>query len=498
MKRIVLLLVVFVMMVGMTSAWAQEEAKCLVRLSGLESKEMKNFLGNSYDIAARGTDWLEMVVSASEADSMKKAGRHVDALIGNLDEYVKQRLASQTPTAKYHSFEETASTLKSWAAAYPTIVRLESIGKSCEGRDIWAIKLSHDPASDTKKAAVLIMGLTHAREWTTSEVTMAIIETLLRNYGKDARLTRLVDERELWFVPIVNPDGLSYSQTSSKFWRKNRRPISGDTFGVDLNRNYGYHWGESGVSQDPTDDTYPGTAGFTEPETLAIKALSEREKFQASLSFHSYSELVLYPFGYAAGAPNPDAAVFKNVGKQMAAFNKYTVENCTDLYPAAGISDDWLYGTLKTIAFTIEMGKQFIPPATEIASQCAINVPAALTLIEQAPAVAVNSPSGNPAIIETLDFADGISALELGQSMMPDQSGEVREQSASRMQAVARHTAQSAAERILAGDKSVVTRLMSSPASSELIPLVRICLRFESCHGHAVPAEVFDSLSVTH
>ncbi|MFZ2960044.1 MAG: M14 family metallopeptidase [Candidatus Ozemobacteraceae bacterium] len=497
MKRIFVFVVVFLLGFGFSSTWAQDGAKCLVRVSGLESKEIKAFMDGGSDIAARGNDWLEMVVSQDELAMMKKAGRRVRAMIPDLDAYVKQRLDMQTVEAKYRTCEEVASTLQNWAASWPSILRIESIGKSHEGRDIWAVKLSQSPSVDTKKTAVLLMGAHHAREWTSFEVPMSILETLLRSYGKNERLTRLVNERELWFVPVVNPDGVTYSQKGAKFWRKNRRPMANNAFGVDLNRNYDYHWAESGVSSSPSGETYPGPKGFSEPEIFAIKVLAEREQFQASLSFHSYSQLVLYPFAYAYNVPNPEEAVYKDLGKQMAVFNKYKVQNCTELYPAAGISDDWLYGVLKTLAFTFEMGREFIPAPAEIASQCALNVPAALVLIEQAAAAAVNVPSGDPALVGNLDFADGMAALNLGQRLMPNYSGDSREWSASRLMGVARRTASLATERILDGDEMVLRTIKNSSAASTLVPLVRSCLRFESCHGRTIPASVFEQLPLS-
>lgn len=468
-------------------ATAASEAPSLIRVSGLESKEIKAYVEGGYDIARRGPDFLEMVVTPDELGAIKKAGRKVRALVPDLDAYVKARLDSQTAEAKYLDFTTMTNQLQEWAKQYPQITRLESIGTSWEGREIWALKISDKPELDEAEPSVLLAGVHHAREWTTVEVPMTTARQLLEGYGKDERLTRLVDEREIWVVPMTNPDGHTWSQKSAKYWRKNRRPPASGSgaFGVDLNRNYGYHWAESGISMSPTSDTYPGPNGFSEPETQAIKALAEREKFQCSIAYHSYSELVLYPFAYAYNVPNPALAAYKELGAKMAAFNHYTVQNCTELYPAAGISDDWLYGEMKTLAFTFEMGEQFIPPVSEIAAQCAINVPATLVLVEEGPQYAVTVPSTTdaPSVVRNLDLTDGLAALAIAQRQLSTATGDVREELASRLQSINRRVAALVVERLAAGDPKPLELIRATPAARSALPVIRSMARFEACHG---------------
>lgn len=484
-----------------TVLMAGSEAPSLIRVSGLETKEIKAYAEGGFDIAARGTDFLEMVVTPEELGAIKKAGRKVRALIPDLDAYVKARLDSQTAEAKYLDYDSMTTQLQEWAKQYPQITRLSSIGKSWEGREIWALKISDNPELDEAEPAVLFAGAHHAREWTTVEVPMAMTRQLLEGFGKDARLTRLVNEREIWVVPLSNPDGYTWSQKSAKYWRKNRRPPTGSNgaFGVDLNRNYGYHWGESGVSNSPSGDTYPGPKGFSEPETQAIKALAEREKFQCSLNYHSYSELVLFPFAYAYNVPNPALATYKELGAKMATFNHYTVQNCTELYPAAGISDDWLYGEMKTIAFTFEMGTQFIPPVSEIAAQCAINVPASLLMLEEGPQYAVTTPSssGTPALVQNLDLTDSLAALSIGQRMLGITSGNDREEVASRLQTINRRIAALVVDRLTAGDTKAWEQVRSAPAARTAFPVIRSMARFESVHGARIDPQILSELDST-
>ncbi|HNV70576.1 MAG TPA: M14 family metallopeptidase, partial [Candidatus Ozemobacteraceae bacterium] len=394
-------------------------------------------------------------------------------------------------TASYYTYDTMLAQLQEWAAAYPQVTQVTSIGKSIEGREIWALKVSDNPAVDELEPACLLVGGTHAREWIGVEVAMAALQAYLEGYSTDEKLTRLVNEREVWFVPMLNPDGILFSQNSQRYWRKNRRP-AGSSFGVDLNRNFGYKWGLTGASDKPYSDTYHGAEPFSEPETRAVKELAERERFQTSLAFHSYSELILYPFAYGYNAPNPDEAVYKDIGGQMAKFNKYKVQNCTELYPAMGISDDWLYGDQKTIALTFELAQEFIPPPQKIAAITAATVPAVLLMIEKTAAIAVNNPSGETAPTFSLDTTDGLEALAMGQRLMTQVSGFAREMLAARLQSTVRQVATVATDNALSGNSTSLTQVRQSPAAPLVMPQIRSRLRFEACHGRSIPSAIME------
>lgn len=493
MKRVALAVcLVFLFSLAASLAWASS-TKMLVRLYNLSDKEMKLFLGSEFDLVRTGRDFVELVMSREEIAVMKKSGKKIREIISDLDRYVARRLAEQTPQASYLTYDTMTARLRELVAAHPDIAVLTSIGKSIEGRDLWAVKVSDHPGLDEKEPACLLAGAHHAREWTSFEVPMAVLQALLDGYGTDPRLTRLVDERETWIIPMVNPDGVTWSQTKAKYWRKNRRPV-GSSFGIDLNRNYGYHWGPTGSSDQPYSDTYHGTGPFSEPETTAIKELAERERFQTSIHFHSYSELILFPFAYAYNVPNPDEPLYRSVGAEMAAFNSYTVQNCTELYPAAGISDDWLYGEGKTIAFTFEMGREFIPPPTEIAKQCALNVPAVLHLLDRTGAIAVNTPTGSAEIIEGLDLPDALAALTMGQSLLPRHAGDTRETVAGRLQAAARRAADLVAARLAEGDLDPWHQIQKNSACRPVLSLARTRALFEHCHGRPLPEAVLGEI----
>ncbi|HNV70637.1 MAG TPA: M14 family metallopeptidase [Candidatus Ozemobacteraceae bacterium] len=409
MKRIFLCMLA--LLAFATGAWAVES---LVQIKGLSHDQIVDMANAGYDIPAHGPDFIEVVVDTQQLKTLKQEGVEHKVVVSDLGAMVRRRLSAQKEAAQpYYTYATMVETMKKWVAAYPTICRMESIGKSYENRDIWALKISDNPEKNEKEPAALIMGAHHSREWISVEVPMATAKAMLEGFGTDERLTRLVNERETWFVPMVNPDGVTFSQTSQQFWRKNRRKNANGTYGVDPNRNYGYKWGAVGSSNSPSADTYHGTGPFSEPETCAIRDFATREQFSADISFHSYSELILYPFswGYPDEAPNPHQELFATFAQEMAAFNRYRPQVSSDLYPSMGDTDDFMYGELKSLSFTFELARQFIPPQAEIPKINAVNVPAVLHLIEKAGTYGLVSPTGEEQITE-LSATDLIAAIK--------------------------------------------------------------------------------------
>jgi len=220
---------------------------------------------------------------------------------------------------------------------------------------------------------VLYMGLHHAREIITPEIILHWMNFLLRNYGKSNLVTYLVDNRQIWLVPIVNPDGHNYVFTVDSYWRKNRRDNGDGSFGVDLNRNYSYMWGYDniGSSPIPRSDTYRGTGPFSEPEAQAIRDFVEGHHFTLALSYHSYGNLFLYPWGYIR-ENTPDHSTFVSISEVAVSRNGYEHGNPASgaIYITNGDTDDWLYGEQtsknKVFGFTPEVGEEFHPPESKI------------------------------------------------------------------------------------------------------------------------------------
>jgi carboxypeptidase T len=265
--------------------------------------------------------------------------------------------------ARFRNNTEMLAFLKNLNMKHADITRIVSIGKSFGGKDIWALQINSTPEALmdglSQKPGIVYMGSHHAREHVSSELPAHFAEYLLKN-RQDPKIANLIDTRDIWIIPTVNPDGKEYDIENGnyRFWRKNRRDNKDGTFGVDLNRNYGYQWGTGGSSKNPNDDTYMGLSPFSEPETIAIKDFVEaRSNLKVLLSFHTFSELILYPWGHTDNPiANPrDRQVFETMAKTMSKWNGYKPEQSSDLYIASGDTTDWAYGTKGIFAFTFEL-----------------------------------------------------------------------------------------------------------------------------------------------
>lgn len=289
-------------------------------------------------------------------------------------------------------------------AAYPSIMSKRVIGKTYQGRDIVAIKISDNVATDENEPEVLFTHHQHAREHLTVEMALYLLRELGAGYGTDTRITNAVNGREIWIVPDLNPDGGEYDIASGSYrsWRKNRQPNSGSSYiGTDLNRNWDYKWGCCGGSSgSKSSETYRGTAPESAPEVKVVadfvrsRVVGGKQQITAAIDFHTYSELVLWPFGWttantAPGMTLDDRNAFAAVGGKMAASNGYTPEQSSDLYITDGSIDDYLWGSQRIFAYTFEMypssgGGGFYPPDEVIERETSRNRDAVLQLLENA------------------------------------------------------------------------------------------------------------------
>ncbi|MDD2716083.1 MAG: M14 family metallopeptidase [Candidatus Wallbacteria bacterium] len=358
---------------------------------------------DEFDVAGANSEGLTAIVTENGIRQLKRNGIYFNTLKQDIEEiYTPLRNRVNRGTSSYHKYDALVAELKSIAAQHSEIASLESIGKSCQNRDIYAIKITGSSTA-ASKPAMLVCGLTHAREWISMEVPLALINKLVNSYGSDQELTKLVNERTVWVVPVINPDGLVYTQTTGD-WRKNRRDNKDGTFGVDLNRNADAKWGTAGDSGSTYSDTYRGKSAFSEPELTALRDLARREKMQSMISFHSYGELVLYPWGYTSSIHTADDAKLSKISKDMAKENSYTPEQSADLYPASGDFCDWAYMENKCFAYTIELGQDFVPTDSEVPSICDQNVKTSLVLLKATGQTSLNtesSISGNDCGYET-------------------------------------------------------------------------------------------------
>ena len=266
----------------------------------------------------------------------------------------------------FFTLNEIYARLDSMSVLYPNIITPKfQIGTSIENRPIYAVKISDNPNINEAEPQVLIDALIHAREPAGMMAVMYYMYYLLENYGTDPEVTYLVNNREIYFIPCMNPDGYEYNRTTNPNgggqWRKNRRN-NGGSFGVDLNRNWGYMWGynNTGSSGTPSSETYRGTAPFSEPENQAVRDFCLQKNFKTALNYHTYSNLLLYPWGYI-NQPSPDNALFVEYSTDMVAFNGYqNGQPPVILYDVNGATDDWMYGEQdakpKIISMTPEVG----------------------------------------------------------------------------------------------------------------------------------------------
>ncbi|GAB2818998.1 M14 family metallopeptidase [Streptomyces chlorus] len=307
--------------------------------------------------------------------------------------------------SRYHNYAEMNAEIDQRLAAYPNIMSKRVIGRSYQGRDIVAIKISDNVTADENEPEVLFTHHQHAREHMTVEMALYLLRELGAGYGSDSRITNMVNGREIWIVPDLNPDGGEYDIATGSYrsWRKNRQPNSGSSnVGTDLNRNWDYRWGCCGGSSGSTSsETYRGSAPESAPEVKVVadfvrsRVVGGVQQIKAGVDFHTYSELVLWPFGYTysdttTGMTADDQAAFRTVGQKMAASNGYTAQQSSDLYITDGSIDDYLWGTHKIFGYTYEMYPRssssggFYPPDEVIERETSRNRDAVLQLLENA------------------------------------------------------------------------------------------------------------------
>lgn len=297
---------------------------------------------------------------------------------------------------EFHSYAELERDLLDLENTYPDLGKVYDIGDSLEGRNIYALKISDNVLSDEDEAETLFVGCHHAREWISVEVPFLLGKYLLENYHLDVSIKNLVDQSEIWIIPLVNPDGLEYSIHFYRYWRKNMRDNGDGTYGVDLNRNYGFQWGFDNVGSSPnsSSEVYRGPAPFSEPESQAIRDLFAQHEFMSLVSYHSYSQVILYPWGYTSEPTDQDelfSDLASNMSQRMQAVNGRYYRfggGSYSLYTTNGTTIDWSFGTYGIPSFTFELPPsssqqgEFFNAEEDIQPIFQENLQAALYLIE--------------------------------------------------------------------------------------------------------------------
>ena len=335
--------------------------------------------------------FIDVIASSNQIELLEQTGLAFDVLIDDMTRYFLDR---NVPDVKRdfelgsmlgnYTFNEVVEKMDSLASSYPAIVSVkDSIGTSIEGRTIWAFKVSDNPDQNESEPEILYTGLTHAREPLGMMNQFYFVQWLCENYSSDPVAQYLVDERELWFIPVINPDGYVYNESielnGGGMHRKNRRDTGcgdGTARGVDLNRNYGYKWGEgSGSSNNPCLDTFRGVSAFSEPETQAVRDFILAHEFSNVLHYHSFSNVLIHSWGDGSLPDEPDLTTIREIGWEMSRVNGYEVGTGyeTIRYGVNGDAVDWSYGDAGLISYTPEVGsfqEGFWPPENRVIPLC--------------------------------------------------------------------------------------------------------------------------------
>ena len=366
-----------------------------------------------------GEGWAITEVSDNEINKISSHGFRYDVLIHDMSKYYVERNQESGKQVKnaaavatsawpvpsnftlgscggFLTVDEMVAQLDLMRQLYPQLITARTLASdtitTIEGRPVYFVKISDNPDLAEPEPEVLYTGMHHAREPIGMQHLMYYMWYLLENYDSNPEIKDVVDNTEMYFIPVINVDGYQYNINTNPFgggmWRKNRRNNGGGNWGIDLNRNYGYMWGydDEGSSPDPSSDLYRGTEAFSEPETRIMKYFCEGHEFLIALNYHSYSNLFLYSWGWTPDLP-PDAPLLNAYAAEMTSESGYTFgPGSTTIYPTNGGSDDWMYGEQLSkpmiLSYTPEVGGQgdgFWPTEERIIPLCRENMLSSFT-----------------------------------------------------------------------------------------------------------------------
>jgi len=419
MKKSLLLVLLFAIQLSFSQNVQEKHQRAKINYTHLDDLSQLDAMGIPVDhgIHKRG-HFVISDFSVSEIETARNAGYRVDILIEDSKEYFLQQnelnrapernlscsgsgiIDYQTPAnfhlgsmGGYFTYQEMLNELDEMKALYPNLITTKSnisnfltegqpdnsTNPPIGGNGIKWVKISDNPNSSEGEPQILHTAIHHAREPNSLSQLIFYMWYLLENYDSDPEVQSIVNNTELYFVPVINPDGYLYNEKTDPngggFWRKNRKNGNG----VDNNRNYDYYingdpnngiWGGEGASSDPNDQTYHGTAPFSEVENQAIKWFCEQHNFIMAFNNHSSGDLLLYPYGYTNNVPTPENDLFIGISEELVSQNGFNNILSSELYPAAGDSDDFMYGTIgthdKIYSFTPEIGGSFWPSSNQI------------------------------------------------------------------------------------------------------------------------------------
>jgi hypothetical protein len=385
-------------------AAAAEARVTVLRVSYRDRADLVDLIGR-VDVATVNVSerYAVVLVEASEQVALQAAlraeGRRVD-----VDEAETASLAAALPTC-YRTVAKVGTDLAQWAATYPALTQLTDIGDSWDktvpggdpGADLWMMRLTNE-ALPGPKPRFFLMANIHGREVASAESAMDFVNYLLTGYNRNADVTWLLNNREIYVVPMVNPDGHKKAEGGAS-WRKNTNNTNGCTnasqWGTDLNRNYDTNFAGPGSSGQPCSSTYHGASAEAEPETQAIadtlRALfpNPLDPSGVMITLHSFANYVVWPWGNGyntqQGLLPKDKPGLEALGHKFGSINGYLSIMGDDWYPAAGATEDWSYEELDLAGYTFEIGNTFTPSCTTLPTLIAQNRPAYVYAAKVAP-----------------------------------------------------------------------------------------------------------------
>lgn len=424
-KALIISMMLIIAFAGSTSLCA-EQPLMQVRVYADDAGAARVRHASGFDVVWAQDDYVELITDAHGFGQLRSEGFRVEVVHEDVEEFYASRLlpdvsAPPIPFGGYKTLTEIYDYLDDMITSHPGIITNRiSIGQTIEGRDIYAVKISDNPDIDEDEPELFFHSLIHSHEVITPEVLLYFMDYLTDNYGTDPEVTYIVDNRELWFVLIVNPDGYVYNELTKPngggLWSKNRRDNLDGSFGVDLDCNFDYEWGYDIIGSSPSteDEDYRGVGPFSEPESQAIRDFCVAHDFVITVAYHSYWNWILFPWGYDVNT-TPDEGLFWVLADSMSSYNGYTPKPST-AYVYNGGFNDWSYGEQtiknKSLSLRIEVGDYengFWPELESVDTLVAENLGMNLFLCRVAEDVYPLTPPGRPEVhvpegIQTADY----------------------------------------------------------------------------------------------
>jgi hypothetical protein len=393
--RYSMLLVVSALIVLVASAVAGTGTTMLVRIHAPTLEDVRHLPRGLDIVGYTKGEGIDVAVTEDEAIDLMFSGLDIDVLADDIEEL--EDLSRES----YPSWSVVVDSLKYLANHY-AIATLDTLGWTYYDRPILSLKISDNPAvDDPTEPDVGYDGLHHAREWPGLVITLFLCDTLCQGYGSDSHITDLVNTREIYVIPCVNPDGYYYCHDQGHDWRKNRRPVGGGEIGVDLNRNYNgccigigkSKWGSIpnwSTTHHPAYEVYCGPYGESEAECQAVASQARAKDFVFYMTYHTHGEMVMWPWGYWYYADPPDVDLFEYYGQQIANRIGYDAFPSWQLYPTTGNTNDYIYGHYhyvmggNCLAYVTEACNEFQPPQSRLAQIVRDNFKGLIYMLEKA------------------------------------------------------------------------------------------------------------------